>query len=257
MAALEYEIRKWRKTGNRPNDISARIDRKYAMLRASYGINFDPIAMLLKNSPNIYDQIDGLPNLELFFRRPIEIVLSLAERSDKLWCRYNNCWLTVFRFPGRFLVDNLVSEKKESWSQFSSESENDHLVHHKIARGRPDKSKFDGNYKYIKPIELAVFDHGIGQLISKDTIRLYGEFEAPIGKSPIGDDISFACVEITRRMWPPTKRKTGEIRKRGYLTRGHGYPVGLKDLERDLSESEVRIDQIPMIDNVCLDTYRD
>ena len=97
MAGLEQEIRKWLKTGDKPKDISTMIDRKYALLRTTYGINFDPIVMSLRKSPDIYSQIDNLSNLKLFFRRPIDIALSLADQTEDLWCKDKNCWLTVAR----------------------------------------------------------------------------------------------------------------------------------------------------------------
>lgn len=247
MSGIEEDIKRWLATGRQPENISKRIERKYSLLWDTYNIRFDPIARSLASNPELYNQIDEIEELRLFFRRPIEIALAKLGCSNTIWCREESRWIDVARYPDRLLIRNPLTDQIESWARFSSESKTVYTVHHAIAKGLSQKSKFCGGYDFIEPIELAILENGIGELVSEDTMRLYGNFDQDIGKAATGESVSFACLEIKRRPRTPTKLKSGKVRKNGNMLWGHAYPARMVDLQRDFAGTSLQVNAVPLL----------
>lgn len=248
MGSIKDEARKWRNADKHPAELTRKIDRKYVYLKNSYGIRFDPIAQSLRSYPGLYSQHREIPNLELFFRSPVEIAMSLNAIDGQLFCAKSGSSVPIVRFRDRILVDNPLTGRKESWSRLSSDTKSRHPVHHSSSRGR-DKSLFYGNYDYIEPLELDVFHMGRGLLMTENKIQLYAEFESPIGESQRGVSQSFMCLVLDRKPRPPVKKNKREPIKTGYLSCMHGYPMGPSDLKDDLAGTGLRANRIPIIKN--------
>lgn len=247
MASLEQDIKNWLAIGEKPRNIAERIDRKYSLLEKSYNIHFDSTARSFSSSPELYKQVNEIEDLRLFFRRPIEIALAKLGRFEIIWCKERANWVRVARYPDRLLIDNPYTDQIESWARFASDSHDKYKVHHENSRDRRDKSKFLGGYPFIEPIELAILQNGIGELVSEDTMRLYGNSDRAIGKAASGKSVSYACLEIKRCPRTPKKLDSGKVRKTGNMLQGHAYPAGMVDLQRDFSSTGLQINAVPLL----------
>jgi len=175
----------------------------------------------------------------------ISIALEHAAPANVLWCKNTGSWLIVSRYPGRLLLKNPVRGNDESWSRLSSDSKS-YTVHHRNW-ARSGKSRFLGNYDFIKPREIAVFNGGIGQLLSGFEMRLYAKFTKPIGKSSNGKPLECLCLEVKRLPRTPKKLPGGKTRKSGWLLRMHGYPVGPTDLAADFRDTPLTMGDLPLL----------
>jgi hypothetical protein len=239
MDSLEREIYRYRTAVRLPPRIARRIDDKYDRHKTQYGTRIDELARSLKNSPSLYDQRKTLSNLDLFFRPHHVIELaSVIAPTEELWSVGTRNWVSIVRPPNRMLVRNPLSDKLESWGQVRSASKS-YTVHHKNS-GRRAKSTFYGNYNYIGPLEKIVFTEGRGILTAADKMQLYANFEIPIGKSPTGDELTHVCLIVERIPRAPRFRKSRK-HKSGWMVQVHGYPVGPKDIAKDLRGANVLI----------------
>jgi hypothetical protein len=249
MDSLEREIYRHRTAPRLPSRIARRIDHKYDRHEAQYGTRIDELARSLKGFPGLYNQRTDLPTLDLFFRPHHVIELEKATHpTEELWCVDNDNWVSIVRPPNRMLVRNPLSDKLESWGHVFSASKS-YDVHHQDG-GRSTKSIFSGNFKYIEPLERAVFAKGYGILVAADKMQLYANFEKPIGKSRAGKELTYLCLMI-ERIPRPRRNRNGRKHKSGWMVQVHGYPVGREDIARDLRGTEVVVPNIPLHDNLA------
>ena len=246
MDSIEKQVRSHRHATRLPGQIARRIEGKYARHAKVYGRHLDATARALESSPALYDQRSSIPGLGIFFRSHVSIALEHAAQANVLWCKATDAWLTASRHPGRLLLRNPVSGNDESWSRPSSASKASYTVHHKNG-GRNGKSRFLGNYDFIKSREIAVFEGGVGLLDTACKMRLYAKFTRPIGRSVVGAPLDYLCLEIERV--PRSKRKLigGKTRKSGWLLRMHGYPVGPADLMLDFRGTPLKAAGLPTL----------
>ena len=224
-----------------------------------YGIHLDPLAYALKTSPSLYDQIDLLPELQSFFRPHAAIAISTTTFKEVVWCSVHEPtrdqwiaseplgWVKAARYDDRLLIHNPLTDKAESWSRLSSDSRT--YTVHWLRKRRPGKSYFLGNYDFIKPLERAVFNQGIGILSQIERMRLYAEFEEPIGKSEQGAELSHMCLEIVRKRRTPVVSASGRKRQTGHYVSVHGYPINIASLEQGLAGTPVDWGNVPRLAN--------
>ena len=228
-----------------PDNVAARLRSKLALLRDRYGINFDNTVLGFEKNPDLYKQIDGLPGLSIFFRRHIDIWLDVEGDDGLVFSKSENDWVPAARAPFRIALYNPASDKIESWSRIDSASKwrRDHYRD----GGSPKKSIFDGNLSFIRPIEFAAFNNGLGLLESQNLMRMYLGFEDPIGKSSKGGVQKYICLECTRiRRRQKTKAKNPK-NIHGYKIEIHGYPVGVSDIQKDFAGTDLDHSYVPIL----------
>jgi len=186
-------------------------------------------------------------SLTIFFRRHIDIWISERGGYEIIFCKKGNMWIIAARQPYKIGLKNPYSGRVESWARLDSESKrrSDHFKN----GGNPKKSRFNGNLTFIRHIEFAAFNKGIGVLESNDTIKMYLGFQKPIGFSRKGQSQSFVCVECTRIPRRQQTRAKVASKVYGYKVRIHGYPVGRKDIEDDFRGLEIDVGCIPVVEN--------
>jgi hypothetical protein len=245
MNSLEQDIRALRSKSKLPTHVSDRLLAKYHGIANRCGINFDATILGMTGSPNLYDQLDDIPSLSLFFRRHIDIWLELKGTDSIVYSKEEGAWLRVARESYRIALARTEIESAESWSRLTSISKT--RSDHWSTSGKPKKSKFLGKFKYILPLETSAFNRGIGVLIRPNVMRMYGKFKTPIGRSPRGEDQEFICVECERvHRRQDTNAKNPE-KVFGYKVRIHGYPMTEKDIEKDFRGTPLRYSDVPVV----------
>ena len=259
MRSLEEEVRRHRRSNELPKEVCDRIDEKYTRHHEMYGVRLDPLAYTLKEEPRLYEQIDHLPELQRFFRPHVVIAISMATFDEVVWCSVHQPtkdqriasepfgWVRTVRYVDRLLMNNPLTNKTESWARPSSDSRT--YTVHWLGRRRAGKSYFLGNYDFIKPLEHAVLNHGVGILFQSEKMKLYANFERPIGKSEQGAELSHMCLEIVRKRRTPLVSTSGQKRQTGYYISVHGYPIDIGGLERDLTGVPMTWRDIPQVEN--------
>ena len=258
MGNLEHEIRKRRGAAKLPGWLCDRIKAKCAHHERSYKKRLNSIAYSLMSQRSLYEQAADGPEVSLFFRSHVVIALSSSELTKELWCPKTEegkdpgsaekpiGWVKIARYQDRLLIKNPLSRNDESWARPSSHSKS-RIRHHKTG-GSNNASRFFGNYDFIKPLEYEVFNRGAGLLLTATKMRLYAEFEKPIGRSKKGDRLNHMCLEVTRERRPPV-RTNGVTRKSGWMVCIHGYPVGIEDLKVYLSDTQLSAGLVPKLAN--------
>lgn len=246
MDSIRQQVRRFKGESRLPPAICRRIDAKLDRHEDHYGVRLDGLALSLKILPALYDQIEELSSLSLFFRSHLAIALDNVPPTRQLWCTESQDWVPVIRRPGRILLRNPINGQMESWGHTSSASKS-YIVHHRDS-DRKSKSRFNGNFSYIEPIERAVFNEGSGILLSANKMQLYASFRMPIGESRKNVRLTHVCLVAERVSRAPQVRK-GRKHKSGWMVRLHGYPVSAEDIERDLRNARLSARNLPVLDN--------
>ena len=245
MNSIEQNIRKFTGRSCLPNWLAERIHSKCKLLKHRYGINYDATVLSLISNPDLYLQLEDLPNLSSFFHRHIDIWLNECEKYDIIFSKIDNNWIPAARKPYTIALYNSQSDQVESWARLDSDSKR-RPEHYKTSRN-PEKSRFNGGLKFIRPIEFAAYNEGIGVLESRDKLKMYLGFTEPIGRSPSGVDQSYICLECTRVSRRQQTRAKDPLKVYGYKVCIHGYPVGSVDIANDFRRIEVDQGHIPII----------
>jgi hypothetical protein len=249
MNSLEQELKKYAGRSALPKRLADRIRSKLNRLQQLYGINYDPTVLAFINSPSLYLQASNIPSITKFFRRHIDIFLGECGTNNFIFSKNNNTFVRAARKPFQICIDNPYSGKAESWARIDSESKRrkDHFKN----GGGSKKSRFLGNLDFIRPLEFAAFNVGLGVLESDDTMKMYLGFRNPIGNSRQKIPQSYVCLECTRI---PRRQQTAAkepLKVHGYKVRIHGYPVEPNDIENDFRGLALKMNSIPVIDNLA------
>jgi len=246
MNSLEQELRKYADKRALPSRLAARIRSKLNRLNQLYGITYDQTVLTFIDNPSLYLQSSDIPSLARFFGRHIDIWLGECGAEDFIFSKKDNAWIRAARKPFKIGIANPFSGKIESWARIDSESKRRKVHSQKIRKG--DKSRFEGDLNFIKSIEFAAYNEGVGVLESDDTMKMYLGFKKPIGISRRGESQLFVCLECTRI---PRRQQTNAkepSKVYGYKVRVHGYPVGPQDIERDFRGMLLNVECIPVIE---------
>ncbi len=246
MDSIEKLVKRYKDSDRLPDYLAARIKSKVNSVNSLYGINLDPTILSLENNPSLYNQREDLPAIKSFFHRPIDLWMDAAGEDDIVFSKKDNTWITAARTPYRIAIDNPYNDQVESWSRLVSlsKSRRDHFQN----SSNPNKSKFLGNLKFIKPLEFATFNKGLGLLVSGNTMRLYAKFSKEIGKSKANRFLQYVCLECKRvRRREDTKSANPEL-VHGFKIEVHGYPVSQGDITKDFKGTSLTHSNVPSVE---------
>ena len=247
MNSIERDIVKNLGETTLPKNIATRLESKFGNLRSWYGINFDNTILTLEDNPDLYNQFDELPGLSNFFRRHIDIWLEHEGQEGLVYSKKYQDWILAARKPLNMALYNPETDKVESWSRITSVSK--FRKDHHLKAGSPKKSRFNGDYTYIKPIEYTAFNQGLGILVKQNLLRIYLGFESPIGKSRKGVPQKYICLECERvRRRQNTKAKVPK-KVYGFKVNVHGYPVEAVDIKIDFRDTPLKIAMVPVVNS--------
>lgn len=240
MSSIEQEIRKNARKRRLPAVLEQKINRKLALLQGKYGIHEYNSILNFVHCPAYVLQLGDVDRelLRSFSLSTLDIWLLNRGRNGVVWCVDTGDWACIARINLELAVDNRLTEAKESWSRLSPKSKT--RKDHWNTSGNRDKSRFYGNYSFIKPIELRTFESGIGLLTAHQKIYLYAEFSASIGESSNGRPLSHVRLECAR-----TRRFTGS----GFQVDIHGYPIERSQVQRAFSDTQFGIGDVPLLPN--------
>jgi hypothetical protein len=247
MNSIKQDISKYRNESQLPDRVKFRIATKLRTLADRYNIRFDSTVLSIAKNPALPFQQGSSEAIANFFHRPIDIWLEEGEEREFIFSKAENDWIPAAKRPFSIAIFNLNSGRAESWSRLNSDSKwrNDHFQN----GGSPKKSRFNGDLKFIKPLEFLTFNDGIGILKSSGTLWMYLRFTKPIGISAKGDDLTAMCVQCSRVRRSQNSKARNANSKYGYKVNLHGYPISISEITKAFSGMKIMADSVPEYDN--------